>query len=234
MRVLMLQSPQAEAGVCLPICTTQFFLPTNRHYDHHLLLGRGKKLCNMAYRRQITTSVGRGIDSKVAYPQNGTYRILYLLQYTCPRHLHTIDTRTVYIFYQSSMALWNGNLRNAKGDVAIDRYVLFSLTHAPHSGISFQRSIILVAMVVTYAVQIIYITTRGSKKGISPYFLLFNSIFSNAQLSEALVLVTYAWPNDKKPLLQLLEDRHFRCLAAFGSVLGVLQIAMQWACSTIL
>ena len=72
--------------------------------------------------------------------------------------------------------------------------------------------------------------SRGSQ-GLSPYFLLFNTIYSNIQFAHALLAASYAYPTEKEPVLQLIGDGRLRGAAAFGGILGLLQVAMQWACS---
>lgn len=72
----------------------------------------------------------------------------------------------------------------------------------------------------------------------SPNYILFNAIFSNTQLSEALFLHAYGWPSerspyltDKNPALEQIAKGRLRGMAAYGAILGLLQIFVQWCCS---
>ena len=74
-------------------------------------------------------------------------------------------------------------------------------------------------------------------RGLSPWFLLFTAIFSNVQLSDALLINAYEYPSDtrhKHPVLYLVGKGDLTGWAAFGALLGLLQIALQWTLSTIL
>ena len=70
-----------------------------------------------------------------------------------------------------------------------------------------------------------------STRGLSPYFLLFNAIYSNIQFAQALLFASFAYPTDEEPVLVLIGDGRLRGFAAFGAILGLLQVAAQWACS---
>ena len=132
------------------------------------------------------------------------------------------------------MGLWDGNLCNSPSDVAIDSYVLLSvflsLAHASKA----QTSTLLLAIAVSYIPQIARIISSQSTHGISPYFILFNAIFSNIQLANTLLLTARAWPTDKSPVLELIGNGQLRGSEAFGAVLGLIQVALQWAFSIIL
>ena len=132
------------------------------------------------------------------------------------------------------MGLWDGNLCNSPSDVAIDSYVLLSvflsLAHASKA----QTSTLLLAIAVLYIPQIARIISSQSTHGISPYFILFNAIFSNIQLANTLLLTARAWPTDKSPALELIGNGQLRSSEAFGAVLGLIQVALQWAFSIIL
>ncbi|GAB7330626.1 hypothetical protein MBLNU13_g02199t3 [Cladosporium sp. NU13] len=86
--------------------------------------------------------------------------------------------------------------------------------------------------------QITQLRTLPSTHGISRNYILFHAIFSNAQLSSALFLHTYGWPSvrspylaAKSPALEQVARGRLRGLAAYGAVLGLLQVFAQWCCS---
>ena len=86
--------------------------------------------------------------------------------------------------------------------------------------------------------QIIQLRTLPSTHEISPNFILFHAIFSNAQLSSALFLHAYAWPSVrssymtvKSPALEQTAQGSLRGLAAYGALHGLLQVFAQWCCS---
>jgi hypothetical protein len=79
--------------------------------------------------------------------------------------------------------------------------------------------------------QIACIVGRGSTRGLSPYYLLFNALYSNIQLAHALLFASYAYPTDTEPVLGLIGDGRLKGFEAFGGILGLLQVAVQWACS---
>lgn len=136
----------------------------------------------------------------------------------------------------STMAsLWNGNLRNTATDIAIDMYVAILVrVDDVNSGADVTQSRLLcVFILAAYGVQLQQSITQGSMNGIPSYYLLFNILFSNVQLSESLLLAAYAWPNDLRPVLQLIGDGSLRGWAALGGIFGVLQLALQWACSIV-
>lgn len=83
---------------------------------------------------------------------------------------------------------------------------------------------------MAYVPQIASIVSQGSQ-GLSLYFLLFNAIYSNIQYAHTLLHTSYAYPTDKEPVLQLIGDGRLRGSAALGGILGLLQVAIQWACS---
>lgn len=68
-------------------------------------------------------------------------------------------------------------------------------------------------------------------RGISPYYILFNIFFSNAQLSEVLLCAAYAWPNGSHPVLQQVISGRLEGIQAFGAILGLVQVFVQWSCS---
>jgi hypothetical protein len=82
-----------------------------------------------------------------------------------------------------------------------------------------------------YVPQIWRLQTDTSMRGISPYYILFNIFFSNAQLSELLLCGAFAWPNASRPVLKQISNGSLKGLEAFGPTLGILQIFVQWACS---
>lgn len=93
-------------------------------------------------------------------------------------------------------------------------------------------------MVGAYVPQIIHLQTLPSTHGISENYILFHAIFSNAQLSSALFLHAYAWHSvhssyltAKSPALEQIVRCRLRGWAAYGAVLGLLQIFAQWCCS---
>jgi hypothetical protein len=88
-------------------------------------------------------------------------------------------------------------------------------------------SLLLVAIVGAYMPQISELWTLPSTHGISPNYILAQAIMSNTQLSSALMLHAYGWPSAKSPAL----EQNARGLAAYGAVLGLLQVFAQWCCS---
>jgi hypothetical protein len=90
-------------------------------------------------------------------------------------------------------------------------------------------------MVGAYVPQITILQTLPSTNGLSPNYILFHAIFSNAQLSSALFLHAYAWPSvrspyltAKSPALEQIARGRLRGLSAYGAVLGLLQVFAQW------
>lgn len=92
-------------------------------------------------------------------------------------------------------------------------------------------SALLLAIAGAYIPQIARIISSQSTHGISPYYILFNVIFSNIQLANTLLLTARAWPTDKVPVLELIGNGQLRGPQALGAVLGIVQVALQWAFS---
>jgi hypothetical protein len=44
----------------------------------------------------------------------------------------------------------------------------------------------------------------------------------------------YGWPSERKPVLQEIAEGSLKGMAAYGAVLGLLQIFVQWSCSIML
>jgi hypothetical protein len=76
------------------------------------------------------------------------------------------------------------------------------------------------------------IHTLPSTHGISSNYILFNAIFNTSQLSHALFLHAYGWPQEgRNAVLQAIAESRLKGIAAYGGVLGLLQIFVQWSCS---
>ena len=73
--------------------------------------------------------------------------------------------------------------------------------------------------------------SHASTQGISPSFLLFDAIYSNIQFAYALFFASYGYPTDGDPVLVRIGDGRLTGFAAFGAILGFLQVALQWVCS---
>ena len=127
------------------------------------------------------------------------------------------------------MGFWNGNLRNSPLDVTIDLEVLTTQPRF-HQTNPFS-SVLLVAIVAAYLPQIARIVRHGSTQGISPYFVLFNAIYSNIQFAHALLFAAYAYPTTEESVLALVGDGKLTGSGALGGILGLLQVALQWSCS---
>jgi hypothetical protein len=113
------------------------------------------------------------------------------------------------------MSLWAGKLKNGPFDIVID-------------------SLLLLAIAGAYAQQAYRIVSRGNTHGLSVNFILFHAIYSNAHFANTLLFTAYAYPNDVTPVLGLIGDGYLKGSKAFGAILGLLQVGMQWACSIIL
>jgi len=123
------------------------------------------------------------------------------------------------------MGFWNGNLRNSPLDVAIDLEVL--TTQPRFHQTNPLSSVLLVAIVAAYLPQIASIVRHGSTQGTSPYFILFNAIYSNIQFAHALLFVAYVYPTTEEPVLALVGDVKLIGSRALGGILGLLQVALQ-------
>lgn len=151
---------------------------------------------------------------------------IYKARTLCPGLLlkYTINhTRTAI------MGFWNGTLRNSPLDITIDLEVI--TTHLRFRQTNPFSSVLLVAITAAYLPQIARIVTLGSTQGLSPYFVLFNAIYSNIQFAHALLFAAYAYPTTEEPVLALIGDGKLTGSRAFGGILGLLQVALQWACS---
>lgn len=73
--------------------------------------------------------------------------------------------------------------------------------------------------------------SHGSTPGLPPYLVLFNAIYSNSQFAHALLFAAYAYPTTEEPVLALVGDGKLTGSGAFGGILGLLQVALQWSCS---
>lgn len=113
------------------------------------------------------------------------------------------------------MGLWDGNLRNSRGDILID-------------------SVLLLITALAHFLQISQILNVGCTYGISLYFLLFNALFSNYQLANTLLLAACVWPTDTSPALKLIGNRELRGARALGAISGIVQVALKWACSMVI
>ncbi|KAF2832442.1 hypothetical protein CC86DRAFT_377606 [Ophiobolus disseminans] len=107
------------------------------------------------------------------------------------------------------MGLWNGNLLNTPLDIAID-------------------TILTLCIALSYILQIFRIIARQSTHGISPYYILLHTLFSNLQVANALLLCARAWPTDRSPVLERINIGDLSGSAAFGAILGLVQIGVQW------
>jgi hypothetical protein len=92
-------------------------------------------------------------------------------------------------------------------------------------------STLLLSIVIAYTPQVTKIISHRSSQGLSPLFLLFGALCCNLQLTNTLLLVSHAWPNDRERVLDLIHSRKLKGFKAFGAVLGLIQAALQWACS---
>jgi hypothetical protein len=96
-------------------------------------------------------------------------------------------------------------------------------------------SLLLIAIAVSHIPQINQLRTPPSTHGISSHYILFNALLNTSQLSEALFLHAYGWPLEgRKSVLQAIAEGRLKGMAAYGGVLGLLQIFVQWSCSVIL
>lgn len=93
------------------------------------------------------------------------------------------------------------------------------------------NSTLLVLSVFAYIPQIARLRKNASTRGISRYYILFDVFFSNAQLSELLLCAAYAWPTATRPVIEQINNGSLQGMEAFGAILGVLQIFVQWCCS---
>lgn len=93
------------------------------------------------------------------------------------------------------------------------------------------HSTLLVLTACACVPQISLPGTGTSTQGLSPFFIACNVIFSNAQLSEVLLLAVFAWPTAARPVLKQIDHGYIDGLETFGAILGILQISVQWLCS---
>jgi hypothetical protein len=127
------------------------------------------------------------------------------------------------------MGFWKGNLRNSLPDITIDLEVL--TTHPRFRQAKPFSSALLVSIAAAYIPRIARIVRHGSTQGLSPYFVLFNAIYSNIQFAHALLFAAYAYPTTEEPVLAVIGDGKLTGYRAFGGILGLLQVALQWSCS---
>lgn len=93
-------------------------------------------------------------------------------------------------------------------------------------------------IIVAYVPQIDRLQSMSSTHGLSLVSVLFSAILSNCQLSQALYLHAYGYPEardpkltDKSPVLAQIGGGRLRGTAACGAVLGLLHVFVQWCCS---
>ena len=84
---------------------------------------------------------------------------------------------------------------------------------------------------MAYVPQITRIISHGSTQGLSPYFILFNAIYSNMQFAHTLLFAAYVYPDTSAPVLSLISDGRLKGSNALGGILGLLQVTVQWICS---
>ena len=140
---------------------------------------------------------------------------------------HQIDTpcrqngKAIYATHRSTSSLTGqSTLNNISGrsSSAKDRHVC---------------SLLLILAVYAYVPQMITLKASSSTAGISAYYVLFNMLFNDANLSTMLLCATYAWPNGSQPVLEQVNDGNLKEREAFGAILGVLQLLAQWLCAMI-
>jgi hypothetical protein len=92
-------------------------------------------------------------------------------------------------------------------------------------------STLLFAIFLSSLPQVVRIVRLGRTEGIATWFPVFGSLYSNIQLAESLILCARAWPSDEydEPVLVLIGYHRLRGIAAVGAILGVAQVALQWA-----
>ena len=81
----------------------------------------------------------------------------------------------------------------------------------------------------SYVPQFHRIVARGSHFGLSPYYVLLGFIFSTTHLANILLLSSYRYP-----VLECIADGDLEGAAAFGALLGLVQVVLQWLCSMML
>ena len=69
---------------------------------------------------------------------------------------------------------------------------------------------------------------------LSPYYLLLHAVLNSIQLTAALLIVAFAKPKHGESILRQINDGRLHGLRALGSILGLLQITAQWACSMVM
>lgn len=94
-----------------------------------------------------------------------------------------------------------------------------------------RKSVLSVAIVVAYVPQINRVFRLESCRGLSPYFVLFHGLFSNAQLAQTLLYSAFTYTNDREPVLEIIGDGRLKGTAALGGVFGLIQVAIQWTCA---
>lgn len=97
---------------------------------------------------------------------------------------------------------------------------------------------ILLFIIGAYIPQIDRLKSMSSTRGPSSVSVLFSAILSNCQLSEALYLHAYGYPevhssrvSIKSPVFMQIAKGRLRGMAAYGAVLGLLHVFAQWCCS---
>lgn len=93
------------------------------------------------------------------------------------------------------------------------------------------RSLLPLAIICSYAPQILRLRYHASDLGLSPIYLLRNTLFSTAQLSDMIFSAAYIWPGKPESVVDLISNGRLKGVKAFGGILGLLQISAQWACS---
>lgn len=90
-------------------------------------------------------------------------------------------------------------------------------------------SVLLVTIALSYAHQVCRIKFQNSPLGLSPYFVLFNTLFATTQYSNFLLFSCYRYP-----ILSCIAKQELRGLHAYVAILGLLQVAIVWLGSMML
>ena len=88
------------------------------------------------------------------------------------------------------MGLWNGNFLNTPVDIAIDTYAPSLLPSRRPTSLTQIPSILALLLALSHILQTTCITSKNSTYGLSPYYILLHTLFSNLQLNQRTAIRT--------------------------------------------
>jgi uncharacterized protein with PQ loop repeat len=85
--------------------------------------------------------------------------------------------------------------------------------------------VIVIGILISYLPQHLRIITRRSSEGLSPYFVLLGTTSSTFAIFNTICL--------DESLRSIACCREVTRFACFASLLGMIQVAVQWGCFTV-